>query len=189
MTEPAKFPQAPNAPGWKEKPKAGGVFAIAVLCCGIAAALLPSEARKLTVYKDSAGIDTVCMGLIGPITKRHPGQPFTVDECKQAEVEYFTPMVRQMAKCVPANVTADMSYGEWVTYGHWAYNTGTASFCNSTLGRKLAAGDHEGACRAMGAWTFITVKGRKVNCRTAGRLCPGIVTRRDLEVSMCLEAL
>ncbi len=55
--------------------------------------------------------------------------------------------------------------------------------------RKLAAGDHAGACRAMAAWTYITVRGQKVNCRTAGKLCRGIVIRRDEEVSRCLEAL
>lgn len=162
-----------------------------ILAAGIAAALLPSEGRKLKVYKDSAGIDTVCMGLIGPITKRHPGVDFTVEECKAAEAAYIAPMVAQMQKCVPEKVRNDMSYGEWVTYGHWAYNTGTSSFCTSSLGRKLSAGDHVGACKAMGAWTYITLKGKKRNCRDADmqRICSGIVKRRDLEVSMCLDAL
>lgn len=189
--QPQGFPQAPGAPAWNEKPKAGGAFAVLIVAVGIASALFPSEGRKLQVYKDSAGIDTVCMGLIGSITKRHPGVDFTVEECKTAEAEYIAPMVKQMQQCVPVEVRNSMTYGEWVTYGHWSYNTGTSSFCSSSLGSKLRAGDHDGACKAMSGWTFITYKGKKRNCRDADmqRICSGIVKRRDQEVSNCLNAL
>lgn len=184
-------PQVPGAPAWKAKPKAGGAFAVAVLAAGIAAALLPSEGRKLESYRDSGGIWTVCMGLIGPVEQAHRGRRWTEDECKAAESAYIAPMVQEMQRCVPIAVQAEMTYGEWITYAHWAFNTGTRNFCNSTLGKRLADGNHNGACRAMAAWTYITLKGKKRNCRDPDmrKICSGIVTRRDNEVSWCLEAL
>lgn len=187
------MPQAPSAPGWKEKPK-GGPFAIGVLVVGIAAALLPSEGgRILRPYLDSARIPTACMGVIGKeVTRRYQaGLLFTDAECESMEKAYLNKMVATMQSCVPQSVQQQMTYGEWISYGHWAYNTGTQSFCNSTLGRRLGAGDRVGACRAMGAWTYITLHGRKRNCRDPDmqRICSGIVTRRDLEVSSCLQAI
>jgi GH24 family phage-related lysozyme (muramidase) len=182
-------PQAPGAPGWKEKPKSGaaGGFAALVLAAGLMFALLPSEARKLTPYKDSAGIWTVCMGLIGPVVKRHWGTDWTVEECKEAELDYLRPMIGEMVKCVPEKVRNEMSYGQWVSLGHWYYNTG--AFCRSGVGRYLAQGDHVRSCQAMGQWTFITVKGRKVNCKDPKNRCSGLATRRLNEVSWCLSAL
>lgn len=203
-------PQAPGAPGWGEAPKAGGVFAALVLAAGMAAALLPSEDRKLTVYKDSAGIDTVCMGLIGPVTKRHPGVAWTVEECQQAESEYIVPMVAEMQQCIPLDVQRSMTYGEWIMLGHWHYNTG--AFCSSSVGRNLAQGKHEEACQAMNQYTWITwpmkklplagkhkiievktkkgpVKVLKVDCKDPKNKCRGLAIRRDLEVSNCLNAL
>lgn len=180
-------------PGWKDKPPKGAFFSVVVLCCGLAAALMPSEGgRRLSPYLDSAKIPTACMGVIGPeVTRRHKaGLGFTNEECEEMESKYLAKMVRAMHTCVPGNVVADITYGEWIAYGHWAYNTGTNSFCHSTLAKRLSAGDHAGACRAMGAWTFITVPGLgKVNCRDPAMRCGGIPKRRDLEVSMCLSAL
>jgi GH24 family phage-related lysozyme (muramidase) len=98
-------------------------------------------------------------------------------------------MVQQMQACIAPAQLERITTGEFIAYGHWAYNTGTGAFCHSTLNTRLNAGDHAGACRAMASWTFITVRGRKVNCRTAGPLCPGIPKRRDMEVAMCLGAL
>jgi len=133
------------------------------------------------------------MGIIGKeVTRRYKaGVKFTDAECESMEKTYLTRMVSAMQTCAPQADQQQMTYGEWIIYGHWAYNPGTKSFCNSTLGRRLGAGDRVGACKSMGAWTYITLNGRKRNCRDPEmkRICSGIVTRRDLEASMCLEAL
>lgn len=129
------------------------------------------------------------MGLIGPVEQAHRGTPWTVSECQAAEAAYIAPMAEMMQRCVPAAVRDEMTYGEWITYGHWSYNTGTGNFCHSTLARKLAAGDHVGACKAMASWTWITLKGKKLNCRDPANKCGGIPIRRDNEVGWCLAAL
>ena len=187
-------PQKPGAPAWNAKPAAGAAFTVIALAAGIGYALGPAEGGQiLTPYLDSAGIPTACTGVIGPeISRRYKAKlDFTVAECDAMENAYREKMVRLMQACVPLNVQQEMTYGEWVAYGHWAYNTGTGSFCNSTLARRLAAGDHAGACRAMASWTYITLNGRKRNCRDPDmkRICSGIVTRRDNEVSWCMQAL
>lgn len=201
-----KFPQPANAPGWKQKPPPGGVFAVVVLAAGIAAALAPSEGgQRLDVYRDSAGILTACTGIIGPaVNAKGLGNKFTKAECDAMDQAYIAKMVPLLQRCVPIGVRRDMTYGEWVSYGHWAYNTGTASFCYSTLAKRLAAGDHAGACRQMAVWTWTPVRrgttpaGRtngkpqpalRQDCRDVRNKCNGIPARRDLEVSMCLSAL
>lgn len=208
--QPHNVPQAPGAPAWNAKPLAGGVFSALLLGSGIIAALLPSENRITHVYKDSAGIDTVCMGLTGAVTKRHPGVEWTVEECKIAEAKYIAPMVAEMQQCIPLEVQRSMKYGEWIMLGHWHYNTG--AFCSSSVGRNLAQGKHEEACKAMNQYTWITwpmsklplagkhkiievktkkgpVKVLKVDCKDPKNKCRGLAIRRDLEVSNCLNAL
>lgn len=185
-------PPAPPPASTTPTNKKGPAFAIGLVVASLLVALLPSEARILHPYKDSAGIWTICMGLIDPaIVWRHKGTDFTVAECEIEEKIYITKMVNEMVACVSQEVIGRIKADMFIWLGHWAYNTGTGAFCKPTnsIQRNLNANDFKAACEAMGKWTFITVKGQKVNCRTAGRLCPGIVKRRDLEVSKCLAAL
>jgi GH24 family phage-related lysozyme (muramidase) len=190
---------APNTPGgpivWIDPPppapksKKGPAIAVGLIIAGVLSTLLPDEGRKLTPYRDSAGIWTVCMGITGPEVWRHKGTPFTADECKGLETAYVGKMVSQMQPCLAPGVADTLTLQEWIAYGHFGYNTGTSAWCHSTIVAHLNVGKHEAACNAMSHWTYITVHGQKVNCRTAGHLCPGIVKRRDKEVAMCLDAL
>jgi lysozyme len=59
-----------------------------------------------------------------------------------------------------------------------SYNIGVGAFCNSTLVKKLNAGDYEGACNEFTKWVY--VKGRKVN---------GLINRREQEKKQCLGEL
>lgn len=54
------------------------------------------------------------------------------------------------------------------------YNIGVNAFCNSTLVKKLNAGDYEGACSEFTKWVY--VKGKKLN---------GLVKRRAEERAIC----
>lgn len=208
MNRPMPAPPA-GAPNWKAR----GAFTGAVLAAGIAVALYaPEGGRHLTPYLDSARIPTACLGIIGPeVTRRYRlGLKFTDAECDELEGAYLNKMVAMMRACVPADVREQMTYGEWITWGRWSYNTGTASFCGSNTGKKLQAGDHAGACVAMGQWTWITrpasagvpkgkhvavkntqgiVSAYRLQCRDPANRCRGLAIRRDDETRMCLEAL
>jgi lysozyme len=174
------------------QPKKGPTVVFTAVAVSLLALLVPSEGgQRLKPYKDPIGIPTACTGIIGPeVTRRYlAGEVFTKTECDKMDTNYAVTMLRKMNHCVAGNVAGMMNAQQVRAYAHWAYNVGTHAFCNSTVKKKLEAQDWEGSCRAMGAWTFVTMNNKKINCRYAGKLCPGIVKRRDYEVNMCLDAL
>lgn len=172
------------------KPRKGPAFAFALIVAACCAALLPSEGRRLTPYQDSAKVWTVCMGITGAPVFAHPGVAFTVPECEDLERAYVGRMVGAMTRCIAPEVIESITFKEWIAYSHWSYNVGTYAFCHSTVSAHLNAGNHAGACKAMGRWTWITKPGiGKVNCRDPKQKCGGLPKRRDLEVAMCLEAI
>jgi lysozyme len=190
VTNPTNTPLPPK----KSKPGAAALVGLA-MGAAILVAVRPDEGgRRLDVYLDSASIPTSCTGIIGDeVTRRWKlygkNARFTDAECDTLEHAYVAKQTRQMAGCTPVAVLDTITWGEWLAYAHWSFNTGTGAFCNSTLHRRLIAGDHAGACKAMGNWTFITVRGQHVNCRDPKWTCRGIPIRRDNEVAMCLDAL
>lgn len=63
---------------------------------------------------------------------------------------------------------------EWDAIVSWAYNVGTTAACNSTLVRKLKAGDYAGACKELDKWVYFK-----------GKTLPGLVKRRAEERARC----
>jgi len=212
MTDQRMPASPPPADPLKKKVGGGGIAAILALVSGILVTnLLPSEARITHPYRDSAGIWTVCMGLIDPkLIARHPGVEWTVPECEVEEKKYVGGMLTQMAACIPQSILADMTFGEVLWHGHFAFNTGIGSFCGKTraVHRALVAGDHAGACRAMGLYRFQSVPNTPRNlqrsglhalsadgtmirqdCRDPKNKCRGLAIRRDMEVEKCLSYL
>jgi lysozyme len=58
----------------------------------------------------------------------------------------------------------------------FTFNVGVSNFANSTLLRRLNAGDYEGACTQFGRWVYGNNK-----------IMPGLVTRRSAEVSWFIK--
>jgi lysozyme len=56
-----------------------------------------------------------------------------------------------------------------------SYNIGPTAFCNSTMVRKLNAGDYQGFCDGMLAWD-----------KAGGRVVRGLTLRRQRERALCL---
>lgn len=197
MNQPAK-----QSPGGKSKYVFGGAGALLV-----SAMLLNdfaiTEKRVTHVYLDSAGIPTVCAGLIGPITERHPGVEWTVEECKAAEMAYIKPMVERMERCVPMSVRAQFNVDTMRWFAHFGYNT--EAFCKSdSITQSLLQGNLHAACRAMGNYVFTGTPGNrpprgaghknsrgqwKQDCRDPKNKCSGLPKRRQLEVDGCLQSL
>ena len=63
---------------------------------------------------------------------------------------------------------------EYDAYVSVAYNIGAGAFCNSTLVRKLNAGDYAGACAQISVWN-----------KAGGRVVQGLVNRREKERAQC----
>lgn len=214
MNAPRTPRQPAGAPGWKDKPKGGAAGFAALMALvggGLLYALAPGDSaeggQRLDVYLDSAGIPTACSGIIGgEVLRRYRLQGtkarFTKPECDALEQAYTAPMIREMSACVPEKVRGNVSYGQMFALAHWRWNTGT--FCNSSVGRHLAAGDFVRSCHAMALYTWSrpnpkwnqtgrsngkTGAARRVDCADPANKCSGLATRRREEVSWCLSAL
>lgn len=64
---------------------------------------------------------------------------------------------------------------EFSAFVSFTYNVGEGAFCNSTLARKLNAGDYESACRELLRWD-----------RVGGRQVRGLTVRRQAEYKECI---
>lgn len=71
-------------------------------------------------------------------------------------------------------VKVPLSQNEYDAYISLTYNIGAHAFCNSTLVRKLNAGDYEGACSEILKWDYF--KGAKLR---------GLTNRRQKEFEKC----
>jgi len=79
-------------------------------------------------------------------------------------------------------VTVPLHQVEYDEYLSFSYNVGSSAFCNSTMVRKLNAGDYTGACNEFPRWTMF--QGR--DCRIAANRCGGLVKRRAEAQAACL---
>lgn len=91
-----------------------------------------------------------------------------------ADVQKFEGALKQCVR-VP------MHQHEYDAFLSFSYNVGSSAFCNSTMARKLNAGDYPGACAEFSRWTFFQGK----DCRDPAHKCGGLVQRRAEERAKC----
>jgi lysozyme len=72
-------------------------------------------------------------------------------------------------------VTVPLHQHELSAYMSLVYNIGTRAFCNSTLVKRLNAGDYAGACQAILMWD-----------RFKGKPLRGLTIRRQAEYKECM---
>lgn len=147
---------------------------VAALCCAIVGG---AEGLSLTTYRDPVGIPTICYGETKGIRM---GMRKSKPECDAMLLVSLTEHAERMEKCIRVPVNDN----EYSAYLSFAYNTGTANFCNSTLVRKLNDGDHTGACNELLKWD-------KARSRITGRMAPlpGLTIRRKNERDLCLKPM
>lgn len=73
-------------------------------------------------------------------------------------------------------VKVPLKQTELDAYMSFAYNVGTAKFCNSTMVKKLNAGDYAGACAQLKRWVYFR-----------GKKNQGLITRRESEYQTCIK--
>lgn len=196
-----------------------GTVAIATLLLWLAATISPNEGgRRLDVYVDSAGIPTVCTGIIGPqVTAawqaaqatpdpavRKQYLHFTNERCDALETKYLARMHADLSRCLTPQLLNDLSVGEYLGYGDGDYNFGTGAMCNSPMAAKAAAGDRRGACEAIASFRVHTgTRGNRKppgkgvlrngrwlqDCRDPANKCTGLPARRLRERELCLAGL
>lgn len=75
-----------------------------------------------------------------------------------------------LKKCISVPV----HQSEYDAFVSLTYNIGVKAFCNSTLAKKLNAGDYSGACAEIRRWN-----------RQGGKVLPGLTKRREAEYNQC----
>lgn len=133
---------------------------------GIAA---PQEGKVNTTYLDVVGIPTICYGHTGPDVRL--GQTLSDEECLRLLGQDLGYALRVVNKAV----TVPMTQEREGALGSFVMNVGAGAFRDSTLLRKLNAGDTRGACDEMRRWIYAD-----------GKEWDGLVHRREVERKYCL---
>jgi lysozyme len=121
-----------------------------------------------TAYQDIVGVWTVGFGTTEKVKQGQTIDPVTALQRKLSDVQKFEGALKQCVK-VP------LHQHEYDAYLSLAYNIGPTAFCNSTLVRKLNAGDYAGACQEILRWN-----------RAGGKVVKGLDNRRKAENKQCL---
>ena len=129
------------------------------------------EGLRQTAYRDPVGIPTICFGETKGVRM---GDRATLEECRNMLQDSLQIADEEVARCTRAPLP-DHRRAALVSF---TYNVGGSAYCNSTLVRKLNAGDIPGACNELNRWVY--AKGIKL---------PGLVARRGQEYQMCMRGL
>lgn len=146
---------------------------------GLALALVslpPLEGVKLTDYRDPVGIPTACMG---HTATAEVGRVRTLAECYGLMYDD----VYEHYLGVEKHVQVPLQPHQLSALVLFTYNVGETAFRNSTLLKKVNAGDFEGASREFLKWVYATEvrNGQKVKVKLNG-----LVKRRSFESAMFL---
>lgn len=142
-------------------------------CCAIAApVVIMAEGTVKVGYKDPIGVVTACTGHTG--SDAILGKVYADAQCNA----FLQSDLTKHATGIDACIQVDVPVKSQAAFTSFAFNTGTSAFCNSTMARKLNAGDLPGACAELSRWTY-----------AGGKQWPGLVKRRTVERALCEEGL
>jgi len=92
--------------------------------------------------------------------------------------------IQQFEGALKQCVTVPLAQHEYDALVSFSYNVGSGAFCQSTLVKKLNAGDYAGACAELLRWRFF--QGKDCAQPANRRRCGGLATRREAEYRQCL---
>ncbi|KMV67643.1 lysozyme [bacteria symbiont BFo1 of Frankliniella occidentalis] len=136
----------------------------------IAAAVIPSlEGVEHKPYQDVVGVWTVCYGHTGADIIK--SKTYTEAECQallNKDLQKVANQIDPLIKRPIPDTTRAALYS-------FAYNVGAGAFRQSTLLKKINAGDAAGACNELRRWTY-----------AGGKQWKGLMNRREIEREVCL---
>jgi lysozyme len=173
---PPRAPQRTVQPGRAPATKRGAFASAAILVIAVGSYIAPWEGKRNTSYNDIVGIGTVCYGDTRPeVVARGWTIPYTDAECMAMlndEVKHFA---AGLERCISPSVT--MTPKQQAALLSWSYNVGTKAACDSTLVRKLNAGEPASSwCPQLLRWN-----------RAGGKPVQGLTNRREAEYAACME--
>lgn len=128
-----------------------------------------AEGLRLEAYLCPAGVWTIGYGHTG--TDVWPGLVITE---KWAE-SLLERDLRTFEAYVSGYVKVDLTQDQFDALVSFVYNIGAEAFKNSTMLKKLNAGDYEGAAKEFPRWN-----------KSKGKVLPGLVKRREAERKLFL---
>jgi len=143
--------------------------AIALVTAGLITSVNALEGIRYVPYEDIVNVWTVCAGYAGKDVVRN--KIYTPAECNTLTTRELTAKGTAVLKCTKVPISQD----EYEAYTLFAYNVGSSAYCNSSLLKKLNAGDRAGACAGLMAWDM-----------AGGKHVQGLRNRRDYERRLCL---
>lgn len=120
-------------------------------------------------YTDAVGVKTIGYGHTGADVKA--GQTIT----RKAAEELLVKDADRHWKQARKYIKVPLYQHEADAYASFVFNVGVGNFRNSTLLKKLNAGDYAGACAQLKKWVY-----------AGGKKLPGLVKRREAEYRMCM---
>lgn len=162
---------APARPSFKGKPR----MALGTTVAALAIATVGHfEGLRTEPYRDIIGVPTICYGETRGVTMDDHA---TREECDAMLVQGLQDFERGVMGCT----TATLPDSRLVAVVSFAYNVGIGAYCQSSVARKLNAGDVKGGCNAL----LLYNKARK-----NGKLTPvkGLTARRNAERDLCMRA-
>lgn len=131
------------------------------------------EGVRTVAYRDSVGVPTICYG---ETLNVHMGDRKSLAECKAMFAKRLLQFADKMESCIKRpGAIPDKAY---LAFASLTYNIGSGAFCQSTLAKKLNAGDLRGACQEILKWD-----------RAGGAKLPGLTNRRQAEYKLCMEGV
>lgn len=110
------------------------------------------EGTKIQAYQDIKGVWTIGTG-----TTVYPnGQRVKQgDKCTQAQAnQYFYNDLQRFVNIVNTLVKVSLTQNQFNAIVSFVYNVGATAFANSTLLKKLNAGDYQGASAQFPLWSY-----------------------------------
>lgn len=130
------------------------------------------EGDRRTAYEDIVGVWTVCYGHTGKDVVRN--RTYTKQECEALLAKDIASHEKGVLKCTNVPLSQDEQHA----YTLFAYNVGVNAYCNSSLLKKLNAGDRQGACNGLLKWVY-----------AEGKYVKGLYNRRVYERQICVRGL
>lgn len=144
------------------------VAALTMSAAAVAYLTMSSEGLRLATYLDPAGIPTIGYGHTGAEVKS--GMTIT----RQQAENLLWDDLHKHGQAIKPYIKVPMAQEEWDALNDFAFNVGVARAKQSTLLKKLNAGDYDGFCNGYTAWVY--AKGKKLK---------GLIERRNKTVRWC----
>lgn len=108
------------------------------------------EGELLTGYKDSRGIPTVGVGHTGVVDGKPVAVGMVITKDKSSEL--LRSDLAWVEKSIATNVKAPLTQNQYDALCSLIFNIGPTAFANSTVLKRLNAGDYKGAADAFLMW-------------------------------------